>query len=269
MMPIDLTDLPTQNSLRKIDLPLKTGNLPLLLVSIRDEMEARVALRAGIEMLDVKDPSAGPLGAAPPEVLRKIADTIAPSSNIHFSAALGELQSLSSGISHFELPPTLDFVKLGLSACCSVPDWKERFRQAKDQLRSSSGRRSPGWVAVVYADHTECGAPAPADVIDFAIQAECVGLLVDTFTKTGRSTFDFLAAPDLSPLRRACRENGLFFALAGSIKAEHLPAARNLEPDIIAVRGAVCKGENRTEGIDFDAIQLFQRALRHSWSGRC
>ena len=265
-MPIKTPPSQHTTTAEKPLLPRQTADLPALLVSVRDALEAQIALEAGIQLIDVKDPSAGPLGAAGPEVLHEVAEIVASSSNIHFSAALGELQTLSERKPPFLLCPALNFVKIGLSGCRPLPDWKERFRQAQERLKPLDGM--PGtiaWVAVVYADHSECDAPLPEDVLNFAIQAGCVGLLIDTFTKTGKSTFEFMTVVELFPLRRLCREKGLFFALAGSIKTEHLALARELEPDVIAVRGAVCAGTDRTAEIDSRAIQNFQAAIRRAW----
>ena len=48
-----------------------------LLVSVRDAAEARLAVEAGVDLIDVKEPSAGPLGAAAAETLAEIAAAVA------------------------------------------------------------------------------------------------------------------------------------------------------------------------------------------------
>ncbi|MGH8059229.1 MAG: (5-formylfuran-3-yl)methyl phosphate synthase, partial [Candidatus Entotheonellia bacterium] len=48
-------------------------SLPRLLASVRDAAEARAALQGGADVLDAKEPSAGPLGACTPAVLHAIA----------------------------------------------------------------------------------------------------------------------------------------------------------------------------------------------------
>src|SRR5690606_37872224 len=59
-----------------------------ILVSVADASEARVALAGGAEIIDVKDPARGSLGAADPSVLREIAELVGDARPI--SAALGE-----------------------------------------------------------------------------------------------------------------------------------------------------------------------------------
>ena len=66
---------------------------PQLLVSVRNPEEALLAVRGGADIVDVKEPSAGPLGMAPLDTLRHILQTF---ENIPqpppLSFALGELR---------------------------------------------------------------------------------------------------------------------------------------------------------------------------------
>ncbi|HEU4586116.1 MAG TPA: (5-formylfuran-3-yl)methyl phosphate synthase, partial [Gemmatimonadaceae bacterium] len=59
-----------------------------LLVSVADASEARIALESDADIIDVKDPARGSLGAADASVLRAIADVVASARPI--SAALGD-----------------------------------------------------------------------------------------------------------------------------------------------------------------------------------
>ena len=43
--------------------------MPKLLLSVRNALEANLALEAGVDLIDIKEPSAGPLGAASAAVI--------------------------------------------------------------------------------------------------------------------------------------------------------------------------------------------------------
>ena len=58
-----------------------------LLVSVRDVTEAAGVLSAGVDLVDVKEPAAGSLGAAAPGVWKQVVDQVAGSTLI--SLALG------------------------------------------------------------------------------------------------------------------------------------------------------------------------------------
>src|SRR4029077_9754602 len=60
-----------------------------LLVSVRSAAEAREALSGGADVIDVKDPSHGPLGMARQGVIDEVLSVVA--GKVHVSAALGEL----------------------------------------------------------------------------------------------------------------------------------------------------------------------------------
>ena len=60
-----------------------------LLVSVRSLDEARVALEAGVDLIDLKEPARGPLGAVDLEVVEAVSQFVA--SRVPTSTALGEL----------------------------------------------------------------------------------------------------------------------------------------------------------------------------------
>ncbi|MDP7303223.1 MAG: (5-formylfuran-3-yl)methyl phosphate synthase, partial [Pirellulaceae bacterium] len=60
-----------------------------LLVSVRDANEAQQALAGGADVIDVKEPARGALGAADPEVWHHVRRAIPL--DVRLSVALGEL----------------------------------------------------------------------------------------------------------------------------------------------------------------------------------
>jgi uncharacterized protein (UPF0264 family) len=212
-----------------------------LLVSVRDAAEAEVALDGGADVIDIKEPDRGSLGAADAEVMAAVVATIAGRAPV--SVAAGEIvdwpqrnfQRTSS-----EFAPGAAFVKFGLSGCAAMSDWPERWRQAVDSLRGS-----PTPVAVVYADWLSAAAPAPDQVLAEAKLLRCPALLVDTWDKSNGELFDVWPASQLAQFGIRVRDAGIHLVLAGSLGSASLPLAIGCNPTLIAVRGAVCEGDRR------------------------
>jgi hypothetical protein len=55
---------------------------------------------------------------------------------------------------------------------------------------------------------------------------------------------------------------GLFAALAGGVRARHVPELVEIDTDIVGVRAAVCSGGDRTGGtIQPDLVMALRRAI--------
>jgi uncharacterized protein (UPF0264 family) len=220
--------------------------MPQLLVSVRSAQEAEIALAGGADVIDVKNPARGSLGRADGEVIAAIVGRVAGRKPV--SAAMGELAERP-------LPPPvdgLDFVKWGLAGYADR-DWR------RDLTEAARGLNSP--VAVAYADWRRANAPAPDEVTAYAIQHRWSAVLFDTWRKDGATLFDWLPAPDLARLTQPLHAARLRFALAGSLAFEHLPLLTPLNPDWLAVRGAVCRQGDRGAVLDGERVAQWAQAL--------
>jgi (5-formylfuran-3-yl)methyl phosphate synthase len=205
-----------------------------LLVSVRDRVEAQVALAAGASWIDVKEPAAGPLGAASPEVIAEVLQTVGCATPA--SAALGELVDWDAN--GFEIPRPVSgplVVKLGLAGCGSIRNWRGQWRAAAERLPDFARL-----VAVIYADWRAADAPPPEEIFAAAGEVGCRAVLVDTFQKNGRGLLDHWSAATIAELCEKVRRCGRLMVLAGSLSIKTAPIAARLGPDYIAVRGAVC-----------------------------
>ena len=63
-----------------------------LLVSVTDADEARLAADAGVDIVDVKNPAEGSLGAPAPGVIERVREVVPPEHPV--SAAIGDLPNL-------------------------------------------------------------------------------------------------------------------------------------------------------------------------------
>jgi uncharacterized protein (UPF0264 family) len=223
-----------------------------LLVSVRDLAEARIALAAGVDLIDVKEPSRGSLGAASAEVWQSVVRFVAGRRPV--SLALGEL---AEGIDPEWLSSAVgaSFAKVGLADMRGDTGWPVRWRAVAENL--PAGTRP---VAVAYADWQAAGAPAPEEVLTAGAAASCPYLLIDTYDKSRGNLLAHLSASDLHVLTAQARAAGVELVLAGSLDEEAIAELLPLFPAYFAVRGAVCRG-NRSGQIDEIKIKRLKDML--------
>jgi len=223
-----------------------------LLVSVRDETEARMALAAGVDLIDVKEPSLGSLGAASPEVWQRVLEVCGDARPV--SAALGEL--LSENVQELAARAHgLTYAKVGLAGCAADSTWLRRWQACLDALP-----RDVAPVAVAYADAEQAVAPRAEQVLDHAIEFGCRALLLDTYKKKQGDLFAHLTHRQLGELVTTAHAHGLLVVLAGSIGRDAIPSVEALGADYLAVRGAVCRGP-RSGAADVMLIKQLVRAI--------
>jgi uncharacterized protein (UPF0264 family) len=204
-----------------------------LLVSVRSLAEARLALAAGVDLIDLKEPARGSLGALDPAVARQIVRSLR--GRVPLSAALGELLELRSG--GLRLPAGVSFAKLGLAGCASVANWPRAWQRAIERL---GPQVTP--VAVIYADWPRVAAPDPQQVFDHAVRLRAGALLIDTCLKSGDDLLVHAGPGQLQAWIEAARRQSMPSVIAGSLSPATIRRLLPLGPEYIAVRGAACRG---------------------------
>jgi uncharacterized protein (UPF0264 family) len=210
-----------------------------LLVSVRDVAEARTALDVGVDLLDLKEPSRGPLGAVDAATVAEVVEFVA--GRVPVSLALGELLELPTPVDpSLAVSRQLTYLKVGLAGCASQPDWLPRWRALLDVQPSTVAP-----VAVVYADAASVHAPGTDEVIEAAASVGCRTVLVDTATKDGRGLLDHWPAAVLRSFIADVQRRAWTCVVGGSLTTATIPAVADCGPDYIAVRGAACRDSRR------------------------
>jgi len=206
---------------------------------VRDDDEAARALDGGADWIDVKEPRAGPLGAATKESIEAVVTAV--NGRVPVSAALGELRDLDVGecFAASTAVPGVGLYKVGLAGM-RTGRWDVRLMEARRLLRAASF--SADLVAVAYADGLRAAAPDPDAVREFATAAGFSTLLLDTWDKAGGSVIEIFGMKRLAAWVGASKRAGLRTVIAGSLGFADLVRVANLGPDIIAVRGAATDG---------------------------
>lgn len=204
-----------------------------LLVSVRSLEEAKTAYDAGADIIDVKEPLRGSLGAASLETIQAIVNELA--SKVPISVACGELGDLEPSLLQ-GLPAEVSFAKIGLAGCAAISDWRDDYRRALARLPNNVRR-----VAVAYADWQTSNTPDPESILAEATSNRCDYFLLDTKCKT-TCLMELLPKNRVTQWTRRATALGLRTVIAGSLSADQFEDATQFWlPNFLAVRGAVCE----------------------------
>lgn len=219
-----------------------------LLVSPRDIPEARKSLAADI--IDVKKPSEGSLGANFPWVIREIKSL----SNKPVSAAIGDFDYKPGGASlaaYGAACSGADYIKIGL-----MFDGIEKASDLIESVVKAVKDEFPEKRVVIsaYSDYLRLGSISPFDMAPLVAEAGADLAMIDTGIKDGKSTFDFMDEASLTRFTWKNHDLGIGTAIAGALKMEDIPILKRINPDIIGVRGMVCGGD-RNASIREELVQ--------------
>lgn len=129
-------------------------------------------------------------------------------------------------------------------------------------LNQPGGRASEvNWVAVAYVDEEQAQAPPVDDVIHFAAESRCRGVLFDTYSKQSGTFFDWMNDNRLAGLLEQIHARGLFCAAAGRLRPDDVTRLMRFPVDVIAVRSAACRAGNRHAPLCPQAISELQRRM--------
>jgi uncharacterized protein (UPF0264 family) len=235
-----------------------------LLVSPKDEDEALEASTGGADIIDVKNPAEGSLGASFPWIIKRVREIVPQGTEV--SATLGDLPNLPGTASLAALGAATsgaDYVKVGLLGPRSV---EEAVYLMSCVVRSVVEVEPPvKVVAAGYADRKRAGTIEPLLVPEVAKRSGSQIAMLDTKIKDGKRLFDFLSQKDLSLFVEASHQMGLLAALAGSLQKEDIPILLKLNVDVIGVRTAACDGLNRVSGrINRTKVQELVNMIKQS-----
>ncbi len=218
-----------------------------LLISPANVKEAFEAIAGGADIIDVKNPREGALGANFPWVIKEIRE-ITPK-NIQVSCALGDAPNFPGFISLAALGAAtlgVDYVKVGLYG---VKDADDAVFLLQKVVEAVKGRNPKIKVAATgYADAQRISGLNPLLIPAIAGEAHVNVAMLDTAVKDGKNLFKFLSREQMKKFVDSSHRLGLEVAFAGSLRKEDLPVIYDLGADIAGLRGAACTGRDRLMG---------------------
>jgi uncharacterized protein (UPF0264 family) len=233
-----------------------------LLVSVVSAVEAERAVAGGADIVDVKDPREGALGAPAPSVLSEVVRVVGGAMPV--SVALGDLPDLphtAALAARGAAVAGASFVKVGLHGPRDIDRAVALMTAVRDAVRDDALV-----IAAAYADADALDPPAftPASLPELVERTGIAGALVDTFVKDGRGLYAWLSETELSDLIARTRAAGGTFGVAGQLRLGELA---RVDADIVGVRSAVCRG-GRTGKLEAELVAAAVAELRRIVSHR-
>src|SRR5688500_4552476 len=206
-----------------------------LLVSVANGDEAAAALAGGADIIDAKDPTAGPLGAVTTDLLRDISRTVSvrhtngdaelrSGENVRAARADGP-RLLTAALGDAVDPDTVErtsfaaaaagaqLVKIGFAGV-EMPAWAAALLASATRGAAAGSAGRCGVVAVAYADAGRIASISPDDLLDAAAGSGARGILLDTAIKDGPGLRALFSRETLATWVGRARQQGLIVALA-------------------------------------------------------
>lgn len=219
-----------------------------LLISVKNLEETQLALSAGVDIIDLKDPSVGALGALS---LQETAQIVALIDGLAIvSATAGEQHiSLTELVQAIEARSDIgvDIVKIAVSSLF----YDEHFIVEMAKLTIVGIKI----VAVFFAD-TELDL----SLLEKLGKIGFYGAMLDTQGKQD----DLLHVQSKSFLKEyvlRCEKNGLKSGLAGSLKSQYIEYLTEIYPTYIGFRGGVCENHARTTHLSIKKVTEVKNML--------
>jgi (5-formylfuran-3-yl)methyl phosphate synthase len=222
------------------------------LASVRDLGEAAVAYRAGADWIDLKEPSAGALGAVSPETVARVVHWLGRQPReVAVSATIGDCwetpSSMPIRVARLEAA-AVGYAKIGIYAAAPSVELLETI--------AACCRLGPRIILVCFAE-------APPGVQDIRAYANSgiSGVMLDTADKGGPRLIDLMSTEALAEFVRAARRHRLLCGLAGSLEARDIEPLFRLRADYLGFRGALCRHARRESEFSHTAALDVRRRI--------
>lgn len=223
-----------------------------LLISVTSVEEARIALENGADLIDLKDPSQGALGALAIDKMQEITAFVHAQDQYGkrlVSATIGDLPMQAELILKSVLAVAavnVDIVKIGFF---EAADYQACLEVLKPY--ANSGLKL---IAVLFAEFKY-----PTHLIDDIKNAGFYGVMIDTAYKNGKTFLDYLSHEHMEII--ATQTQGLIFGLAGSLNIQHLVFVKRYHPTYIGFRGGVSQDNQRKLSLDAAKIKAISKLV--------
>jgi len=221
----------------------------MMLASVRSLDEALIALEGGADLIDLKEPSRGALGALDHAAVRICVQAIGGRRPV--SATIGDLpsmdpQSMTAAVERMAATG-VDFIKIGFFFRPQAFDCATALSKLASRARL---------VAVLFADETYDLA-----LVDELAGNGFTGAMLDTAHKTGKTLRDWRTENELEEFVIRGRNRRLLTGLAGSLRREDIPQFLAIGPDYLGFRGALCRNGDRGQSLDRDTFAKIRAAI--------
>ncbi|CAC9626062.1 4-(hydroxymethyl)-2-furancarboxaldehyde-phosphate synthase [uncultured Gammaproteobacteria bacterium] len=220
-----------------------------MLASVNCLEEAMIVEQAQVDIIDLKQPSLGALGALELDVVSQIVNS--PQLSKAISATVGDLPMQADTIFNAveKMAATgVDYVKIGFFP---EGNWLPIIQQLKSLTQANIKL-----IAVLFADQN----PDLNTLKDFALAGFC-GVMLDTMDKKNGSLTQVMPRQEIQNFVENSKKYKLLCGLAGSLRLQDIANLKPLQADYLGFRGALCNQHQRTSAIDQQALLAIRSAL--------
>jgi uncharacterized protein (UPF0264 family) len=223
--------------------------MTMMLASVRSLDEALIALEGGADLIDLKEPARGALGALDHAAVRICVQAVGGRRPV--SATIGDLPSMDPQMmveAVERMAATgVDFIKIGFFSHPQASECANALSRLASRTRL---------IAVMFAD--EPYDLASADVLS---RNRFAGVMLDTAHKTGKTLCEWRTGKELADFVSRGRHSGLLTGLAGSLGREDIPPLLAIGPDYLGFRGALCRDGDRKRILHQEAFATIRAAI--------
>lgn len=224
-----------------------------MLASVNSLQEAKLALDAEVDIIDLKQPSKGALGALEIDLIKTIVTDIDRARPV--SATIGDLPMQPDSIFNAVdamVHTGVDYVKIGFFP---DGDWLATL-QKLHSYTDIWQQRHAGLIAVLFAD-----TQPDLTILSTLKNSGFKGVMLDTMNKQKGSLTQVMAPITIAQFVNLARQQQLLCGLAGSLKADDIAKLMPLHPDYLGFRGALCQQHDRTAQLSQSAVIKIKRAM--------
>lgn len=221
-----------------------------MLASVNSLTEALLVLNAEVDIIDLKQPEQGALGALEVSDVKKIVAEIAGRCPV--SATIGDLPMQPELVFNAVKAMSetgVDYIKIGFFP---GDDWHGTVKK----LAELTGQNH-ALIAVLFADTQ----------VDFAIinllkVAGFKGVMLDTMNKQSGALLQVMSMAKIVGFIAQVRKLELMCGLAGSLRLEDIPVLLHNKVDYLGFRGALCEGQNRSGQLNKQAVMQIKELIQ-------
>jgi uncharacterized protein (UPF0264 family) len=225
------------------------SNMTKWLASVQSVAEAQALLTELPDILDMKNPSQGALGALPVSTVSEIVDLI--DGRCQTSATIGDLAMDANVIGPAIIAMAnsgVDYVKMGLFPDVDIEDCIQQLNVTIKPLKTPV-------IAVLFADK-----PVSETVYSLLAESGFKGIMVDTAIKNGKHLLAHQSLGQLSLFVEKIKGLHLMCGLAGSLRVDDIATLAALKADYLGFRSALCDQQQRTLSIDIKRVKNVKTA---------
>ncbi|NQE46756.1 (5-formylfuran-3-yl)methyl phosphate synthase [ANME-1 cluster archaeon GoMg2] len=233
-----------------------------VLVSPKDIEEAKAVISGNADIVDVKNPKEGSLGANFPWVIKSIKQLVEEKGNgMKMSAAIGDFDYKPGTASLAALGAAAsgaEYIKIGLHKIKTREEAIDLLTGVVKAVKDFDPTKKV--VSAFYADYKRINSISPFEIVEIGKEVDIDVAMVDTGIKDGRTTLEFMSEDELKSFVSESKSLGLVTALAGALKFEDIPVIKAINPDILGVRGMVCGG-NRDDSVQVELVTNLKKMV--------